>query len=112
MYGLGHCSTVQKAQQFLKEHNVEFNFINYAETPLEKGWILKWKEAFGDWPINKASYTYRPIKEEFEQFSNDEKLATILEKPALIRRPVIEKDGRVVGFGFGTKKYATILAEN
>ncbi len=111
MYGLGHCSTVHKAQKFLTDNNAAFTFINYADVPLDPEWVLRWKQAFGDWPVNKASYTYRPIKEEFEGFTDDQKLATIIENPALIRRPVLEKDGVVVGFGFGTKKYATILED-
>ncbi|USO01575.1 MAG: arsenate reductase [Alphaproteobacteria bacterium] len=109
LYGLGHCSTVQKALAFIAFHKAPVTLIDYAQTPLLIEWLERWKEAFGDWPVNTASFTYRPLKNTFPSLSDAEKCRIIIEKPALVKRPVLEKDGAPVCFGFSAKKYGSLL---
>jgi arsenate reductase len=97
MYGIKNCDTIKKAQKFLEEQGVDFEFIDLRQTPINEQTLQSFVDAVGwDKLVNKRSTTYR-------NFSDDEKqnitLELTLKNPTLIKRPVLVTENDVsVGF--------------
>lgn len=91
MYGLDYCSTVQKAKKALKDAGwtVEFHDVK-EDTPSKAEWT-KMLDAFGEKLVNRASLTWRGMSEEERSAAPEDMLAA---KPALMKRPAIEHDGK------------------
>lgn len=101
LYGIPNCDTVKKAKKSLEQRGVEFEFVNLKKESPSKALLERWKKAFdGQWPINKKGRTYRQLKEEIESMSDKELVGLITENTSLIKRPVLEKNGKVVCFGY------------
>ena len=79
LYGIPNCNTVKKAQVFLQENKIEFEFVNFKKIAPNKTQIKRWKSAMGDWPVNKKGLTFRKHKESYEQADSSSKLELILE---------------------------------
>jgi Spx/MgsR family transcriptional regulator len=108
LYGLAKCSTCLKARAWLEAHDVAHRFTDYREHPVDPATLRAWAAALGGWEklVNRASMTWRGLSDAQKATSSDAGwLALIAEYPALVRRPVLVKDG-AVGVGFSEKKYA------
>ena len=101
LYGIANCDTVKKARKKLESLGVEFEFVDFKKQAPSQVIIKRWKKAFGgEWPLNKKGRTYRQLKDEIESMSASEMPAYIAENTSLIKRPVLEKDGKVLSFGY------------
>ena len=91
MYGLDYCSTVQKARRALEGAGwtVEFRDVK-ADTPDAAEWA-RLLDAFGEKLVNRASLTWRGMTDAERAASPGEMLAA---RPALMKRPAMEHDGR------------------
>lgn len=105
LYGIPNCNTVKKAQNHLEKLNIEYEFINFKKTPPTKDLLKLWKDAFGDWPVNKKGPTYRKIKEEFEAASSAQKYNILIETTSAIKRPILMKKDKVLAFGLDENEY-------
>lgn len=99
MYGIPNCDTVKKAKKALEERDVEFEFINFKKVDPTKKNITDWKKFLGEWPINKRGTTFRKLKEEFESANDSQTLKLIIENSSVIKRPILEKNGKVLCLG-------------
>lgn len=91
LYGIPTCDTCKKALKALRDagHNPQFRDVR--ATPLTEAEIARIVQEFGDRAINKASPTYRS----FNPFLREsEPEVQIAEQPTVMKRPVIEHDGR------------------
>lgn len=109
IYGIPNCNTVKKALNHLEDNKIPFEFVNFKKTPPTKTQIQSWKQAFGDWPVNKKGPTYRKIKEEFEAASAADKKEILVQTTSAIKRPILEKDGEIICFGYNEDDYASAL---
>lgn len=91
LYGIPTCDTCKKALKALKEagHAPEFRDVRAA--PLTETEIDRIVQEFGDRLINKTSPSYRGMSD-FLKASDPE--AQIAAQPTVMKRPVIEQDGR------------------
>lgn len=105
IYGIPNCNTVKKALNHLESSGISYEFVNFKKTPPTKTQIQDWKKAFGDWPVNKKGPTYRKIKDEFEAASASEKKAILSETTSAIKRPILEKNGETLCFGYDEELY-------
>ena len=106
MYGIKNCDTVKKARNFLKTHQLDVEFIDFREQPLDQKTLQMFVDAVGwDKLINKRSTTYRNLSD--AQKSNVT-LALTLKNPTLIKRPVLVTKGNV-SVGFDAKIYADLV---
>ena len=106
MYGIPNCDTVKKARSMLAKKKVEFEFVDFKKSPPTKDQILRWKEAMGEWPVNKKGPTFRKVKDEFDAASDSGKMKLILEYPSMIKRPILELDSKSILFGFDEEVYS------
>lgn len=109
LFGIPNCDTVKKARVFLEAHGHQVDFIDLKKTPPLKKELLRWKDARGDWPVNAQSVTYKKHKAEFEALSTEHKLPFLSSHSSMLKRPILERDGRVLAFGFVEEEYKSLL---
>ncbi len=105
IYGIPNCNTVKKALTHLDNANLKYEFINFKKEAPNKDLIKEWKDAFGDWPVNKKGPTYRKIKEEFEEANAAAKYKLLNETTSAIKRPILTKGKKVICFGYDEQAY-------
>ena len=101
LYGIPNCDTMKKARNWLADNGVEYEFHDYKKLGIEKKKLAEWIRAVG-WEtlLNRRGMMWRKVPDEVKA-SIDEKSAIelMLETPSIIKRPVLETDGKVtVGF--------------
>ena len=105
MYGIKNCDTVRKARRWLDKHAIEYHFHDYRADGLARDWLEARIEELG-WEalVNRRGTTWRKLPESVRAgMDRDSALRVMLEQPALIKRPLLEVDGRhLVGFDADT----------
>lgn len=91
VYGIPTCDTCKKALKALKDAGHEPQFRDVRAAPLSDTEIANIVTEFGDRAINKTSPTYRSFND-FLKASEAE--VQIKEQPTVMKRPVIEHDGK------------------
>ncbi len=91
LYGIPTCDTCKKAIKALQAAGKTVTFRDVRAEPLSEAEIDKIVYEFGDRVINKQSTTYRAFND-FLKASEPE--AQIAAQPAVMKRPVIEADGK------------------
>lgn len=102
LYGLGHCSTCQKAQSELEKAGWKVEFRDVQKDPLteveRRAIVAEW----GDKIINRASLTWRAMTEE-ERAADP--VVMMGQKPAVMKRPAIAAgDKRLQGWTANVKR--------
>ena len=108
MYGIPNCDTVKKARAALEKNKLEYEFIDFKKSPPTKEQILKWKEAFEEWPVNKKGPTFRKHAEAFEAASDAQKIKLLIEFSSMVKRPILEVSAKKTLFGFDPELYLQI----
>jgi arsenate reductase (glutaredoxin) len=109
IFGIPNCDTVKKARTFLENKGIDFEFIDFKKYKISTQDIIRWSEAFGDLPVNKKGLTYKKHKEEFEGLSDAHKKAFLQEHSSMIKRPILEKQNKVITFGFNQDEYHSLF---
>jgi Spx/MgsR family transcriptional regulator len=113
VYGIPNCDTVKKARVWLEEHGVDFEFHDFKKAgvtaPLVKGWL---KYVPLDTLLNRRGTTWRGLDDDVKASAESEAgaIALMIEKPSVIKRPVVVVDGRVKTLGFSADNYASLFA--
>ena len=101
IYGIKNCDTMKKARAWLADHSVEATFHDYKVSGVDRAHLERWcAEAGWETVLNRAGTTFRKLDEADKQDLDAKKaIALMLAQPSMIKRPVIEADGRIlVGF--------------
>lgn len=91
LYGIPTCDTCKKALKALEAAGQTVTFRDIRKDPLTEAEIVRLVTEFGDRLINRSSTTYRGFND-FLKASEPE--AQIAAQPTVMKRPVIEQDGR------------------
>jgi Spx/MgsR family transcriptional regulator len=110
IYGIPNCDTVKKARTFIEKKKVSSEFVDFKKYTPTLADIERWQKAFGGLPVNSKGVTYKKHKEHFETLSVKEQIKFIQENTSMIKRPVLEKDGKVLAFGFDENQYKAIFS--
>lgn len=113
LYGLTKCSTCLKARKWLDRHKVPFEFVDYREyrvaAPLLKNWAAQ-LAGFAQL-VNRSGTTWRNLPPNRKAPASDaEWLLLIGEYPALVRRPIVVRDG-VVSLGYSDKTFSAMFGK-
>jgi len=112
VYGIKNCNTVKKSLDWLKKHKVEFEFHDYKTAGITDAKLKDWSKQVG-WEslVNKKGTTWRQLDEKIQASVTNEKAAVALmkEKTSVIKRPLIEKNGKVILLGFEEDNYKKVL---
>ena len=101
VYGIPNCDSVRKARRWLESHGVAFTFHDLRKDGLDAATLARWVEALGWEPLlNRRGTTWRQLPQpRRDRIDADSAFALMLEQPTVIKRPVVEQDGKVsVGF--------------
>ena len=109
LYGIPNCNTVKKARDFLGKKKIQYEFSDFKKTKPTVSEIKKWKEAFGELPVNKQGLTYRKYKEQYEELATNDKIKFLCDQPSMIKRPVLDLGGGKLLVGFKPDAYAAAL---
>lgn len=108
LYGIKNCNTVKSAVEWLKRNKIEFEFHDYKKSGITPSKLSDWSKQVG-WEslVNKRGTTWRQLDEASQKKVTNEKaaIALMMEKNSVIKRPLIEKNGKVVLLGFDEDEY-------
>ena len=108
LYGIKNCNTVKASLDWLKKHKIDFEFYDYKARGITGAKLKDWSKQVG-WEslVNKRGTTWRKLDEKIQNSISNEKAAIALmkEKTSVIRRPLIEINGKVVALGFDEGEY-------
>lgn len=101
IYGIKTCDTMQKARAWLEARGADFRFHDYRKDGIDAVRLAAWADALG-WEslLNRAGTTFLKLPEtDRTGLDRQRALSLMLDQPAMIRRPVLEHQGRIlVGF--------------
>jgi len=102
LYGIINCNTVKKARTWLTQHGIEADFHDIKKQGVSEELLETWlRQVAWEKLVNRQGTTWRQLPDEAKATVSDEAAAIqlMLEKPSVIKRPVLEKDGNIhVGF--------------
>ena len=107
IYGIKNCDTMKKAMQWLSDHSIEFQFIDYKKAGLVAERLPHWM-AKADWELllNRRGLMWKKLSDADRENLDAAKAATLMvATPALIKRPVLEI-GSVLLVGFDADIYS------
>jgi arsenate reductase (glutaredoxin) len=108
LYGIKNCNTVKSAIDWLNKNKVEFEFHDYKKSGITATKLSEWCRQVG-WEslVNKRGTTWRQLEEADQKKVINEKaaIALMLEKTSVIKRPLIEKNEKVILLGFDESTY-------
>lgn len=111
LYAIPNCDTVKKARVWLAEHGIAYQFHDYKKQgptrQLIEHWLTQksWEEL-----VNRAGTTWKKMPDADKPTDAAGALALMLEKPSVIRRPLIESNGRIILLGFKADAYEKAFA--
>lgn len=112
VYGIPNCDTVKKARTWLEARGVPFDFHDFKKAGLSASLVKAW---LADVPlealVNRRGTTWRGLPDEAKAAAETEAgaIALMVEKPSVVKRPVLVVDGRVKSLGFSAEQYETLF---
>ena len=112
VYGIKNCNTVKTALDWLKKNKVEIEFHDYKAKGISEAKLKQWSKQVG-WEslVNTRGTTWRQLDESTRAKVTNEAaaIALMMEKTSVIKRPLIEKDSKVLALGFDEAVYKKLL---
>ena len=107
LYGIKACDTMKKARDWLEAHGQRYIFHDYKIQGIDPAVLEGWAGQVG-WEtlLNRSGTTFRKLPEADRQNLTEERaIALMLAQPSMIKRPVLDVDGKLV-VGFKPEIYA------
>lgn len=112
LYGISNCNTVRKARDWLEQHDIAVEFLDFKKHGLDEAIASNWLRQT-DWTklINRSGLTWRGLPERRKLGIQDANAALelMLEKNSVIKRPVLEQNGKLLHIGFDAAVYSKIF---
>ncbi len=109
IYGIKTCGSVRKAIAFMNEHNIEFEFVDFKTTKVEKSKIKELAtKAPLDVLLNTKGTKYKTLQLKELNLNESGKLQWLTDENMLFKRPVIEFDSKLI-VGYDEKLYLDIF---
>ena len=106
VYGLKNCDACSKARSWLDGHGVEFEFRDVRADGVEKDQLKRWLESdLGTLLINRRSTTWRGLNANEKALSETDPYKLLSKNPTLLKRPILERHGRLLAVGFSADEY-------
>ncbi|NBC36610.1 Spx/MgsR family RNA polymerase-binding regulatory protein [Novosphingobium sp. FSY-8] len=107
LYGISNCDTVAKARKWLEGNSYNYTFHDYKKGGADAGKIKSWVDEAGlDKVLNKSGTTFKKLPEAIRSIMDEASaIALMVEQPSMIKRPIIEKDGKLIAVGFKASEW-------
>lgn len=113
LYGIPNCTTVKKARAWLAGHGHDVPFHDFKKQGVDAAWLRKVGKQVG-WQalLNTRGTTWRKLSDADKAAAGDEAgaLALMQAQPSVIKRPVLELDGRY-HLGFAEDQYDELFRD-
>lgn len=113
LYGISNCDTVKKARTWLAARQLAYEFHDFKKMGVTAAWLEKVAAQTG-WQalLNRRGTTWRKLDDTSKSAVSDQAstIALMLTYPSLIKRPVLETQGRY-HLGFSEQQYSAIFGE-
>ena len=112
IYGIKNCDTMKKARTWLEGHGVAYDFHDYKTAGIDRDHLERWtKEAGWEVVLNRAGLTFKKLPDKDKEGLTEKKaIALMLDQPSMIKRPVLEADGKLL-VGFKPDIYAAAFGK-
>ena len=111
LYGIPNCTTVKKARAWLAGHALDVTFHDFKKQGVDARWLRDVIKQIG-WQalVNTRGTTWRKLTDAEKAAVTDEAgaIALMLAQPSVIKRPVLERDGKYP-LGFAEDQYQTLF---
>ena len=111
IYGIKNCNTVKKALDWLNENNKAYTFHDFKKEGVSAEKLTEWSQKV-NWEqlVNKKGTTWKQLEDarKAEVTNIDAAFILMQEKTSVIKRPVIETNGKVL-LGFDEEMYSKSL---
>ena len=107
IYGIKNCDTMKKAFGWLDKHRVAYEFHDYKSAGIEREQLERWSKKVG-WEtlLNRSGLTFKKLPDKDKQDLTEKKAITLmLDKPSMIKRPVLDLGGGKLVVGFKPELY-------
>ena len=112
LYGISNCNTVKKARDWLDANHIAYEFHDFKKLGIDELTLNNWL-AQQPWEklVNRAGMTWRNLSDAEKCKVTDNASAIVLmrEKTSVIKRPILEKDGKILGLGFDETEYRKLF---
>ncbi len=106
LYAIANCDTVKKARTWLTERGIDYTFHDYKKWGIDRSTIERWlTQKTWEELVNRAGLTWKQLPDTQKPANAEEAIALMMQKPSVIRRPLVEAEGRIVALGFKTDVY-------
>ena len=100
---------MKKAFDWLTANNVPYEFHDYKKMGISEEKIQEWlMQKSWDVLINQAGTTWKKLSDEEKSSNEKDAIKLMMEKPSMIKRPIIEND-KIVVMGFNSDTYEQIF---
>jgi Spx/MgsR family transcriptional regulator len=114
LYGIPNCGTVKKARAHLEARGIAYEFHDFKKHDVTEAMLGAWLEQVG-WQklLKKTGPTWGTLPDAVKAGVRDNAsaLALMLEKPNVIKRPVLEQEGKVLATGFDPTSYGALFPD-
>ncbi len=111
IYGIKNCNTVKSALGWLDKKKVAYEFHDFKSKGITTAKLKEWCKQVG-WEtlVNKKGMTWRKLGDGEKARVTNQKAALDLmaSQPSVIKRPVVEVDGKIMAVGFDEEEYKKI----
>lgn len=112
VYGIPNCNTVKKARTWLTDNGIDYEFHDFKKQGITAEKLQQWCAAFG-WEVvlNKKGTTWKKLTPDQQAAVKDEKsaIAVLLNHTSMIKRPVVEEQGKAILISFDEELYSKLL---
>ncbi|MGV3558536.1 ArsC family reductase [Larkinella arboricola] len=111
LYAIPNCDTVKKARIWLAGRGIDYQFHDYKkrgiDRPTIEHWLTQkpWEEL-----VNRAGTTWKKLPDTDKPVNAEAAIALMMEKPSVIRRPLIEAEGKIIALGFKPDDYQNVFS--
>ncbi len=108
VYGIRNCDTVKRALAWFAGRGIAVEFIDYKKSPPTPALIEDWlRQVDVSRLVNRSGTTWRALPDDAKAHAETKAgaIALMIEKPSVVRRPVIDADGKLV-VGYDPELYA------
>lgn len=112
LYGIPNCNTVKKARAWLESNGIDYTFHDFKKNGVSQQLLQAWLQQ-QPWEklVNRAGLTWRGLPDAVKAsiINNDAAVQLMLEKPSVIKRPVLIRDQHLLSLGFVEAEYSRLL---
>jgi arsenate reductase len=112
IYGIKNCDTMKKARAWLDKKGVAYHFHDYKSAGIERDRLERWSKKAG-WQtlLNRSGLTFKKLPDSDKESLTEKKaIGLMLDKPSMIKRPVLDLGGGKILVGFKPEIYQQFVS--